>query len=184
MGGSGGASRGIRQIGPTEDAICGLRDEVGAWFEARSEELRLVRFTYQFAVLRVIPDRMLCSLAAAAALTGRRHGGTRESQTEPDGFLARLTSLRLGGLRRLKRFTGLAVEPPGSLHVRDPSLSEPRLLAGLTLVALEFDSVTTWSRLASRCRPPDAHALRIRGRAKELALDQSLRTAIKPSLTC
>lgn len=116
-----GLPGGIRQIGLTEDTICGTPDEVGVRFQARSEELWLVRSTYQFAVLRMIPGCMLCSLAGAA-LAERRRGGTREAQTGPDGVLGRLTRLRLGGLRRLKWLIGLAVEPPGSLHARSESL--------------------------------------------------------------
>jgi hypothetical protein len=155
---------GIRQIALTEDAICGTRDEVGIRFQARSEELWLVRSTYQFAVLRVIPGCMLCSLAAAA-LAERRRGRTHEAQTEPDGVLGRLTRFRLSGLRRLKWLIGLAVEPPGSLHARSEPL-EPTLLAGPTLVALELDPF----RLGPSSHPAAVHrrsCSTIRGRAKE-----------------
>ncbi len=67
MGGNGGASRGLRRIGRTEDAICGLRNEISAWFEARGEDLRFARFTNHFTVLRVVLDHMLEALVKAVS---------------------------------------------------------------------------------------------------------------------
>jgi hypothetical protein len=67
MGGSGGASRGLRRIGRTEDAIRGLRKEISVWFEARGEDLRFARFASQFRALRAVLDRMLDSLVTAVS---------------------------------------------------------------------------------------------------------------------
>jgi hypothetical protein len=65
MGGNGDASRGLRRITRTRDAIHGLGDETRRWFDAHYDDSRFARFANQLTALRTVLDRMLGSLTSA-----------------------------------------------------------------------------------------------------------------------
>jgi hypothetical protein len=65
MGGSGDASRAVRRIARTREAIHGLGDQTSQWFAVHDEDPRFSRFANQLVVLRAVLDRMLGSLIVA-----------------------------------------------------------------------------------------------------------------------